>query len=468
MSGEFLVATVGLPSSPSQPGRREATRRQVLRTGVPGMSIGLAACRPGAGGERGASGLANAPGQIAGPKEMTWSCYQLGEARQKLWDDAFKMAEKATGVKITVVWEAGQGYWDKRQAEAAADAVSTDVMINQLNWVIPGGLNGVFIDHNDYIKRDKIDTKEFYKADLESWGWKGKLWAMPMQSGGEVVLFNKALFDAKGAKYPHRNWTYDDLLDACRRLNDPANGKFAVQIGQNGIHYMMGTFMYNFGGKILNDAKDRALYGDDANAIRGAEFDVDLHVKHQFTPTPDALASVPQGRAPFDIGMVAMEFNGLFRHTNARAGIGAQNLDFAPPPKGPTGIQRVAVGGNGWSILAGSKAKDAAWAALRWTYSKEGSTSPLLEAVSWPPILSAANSPKWLETFKGSKITDCSAVWQSGGHDLLVLPEGDRAWTTMNTPMNRALRGEIGTRDAIQESARQLNQLFSERPAAWR
>jgi len=49
------------------------------------------------------------------------------------------------------------------------------------------------------------------------------------------------------------------------------------------------------------------------------------------------------------------------------------------------------------------------------------------------------------------------AVWQSGGHDILVLPEGDKAWTTMNTPTNAALRGETGTRDALQESARQLN-----------
>ena len=49
-----------------------------------------------------------------------------------------------------------------------------------------------------------------------------------------------------------------------------------------------------------------------------------------------------------------------------------------------------------------------------------------------------------------------------------MLPEGDKAWTTMNTPMNAALRGEVGTRDALQESARQLNQLFSERPAQWK
>jgi hypothetical protein len=93
---------------------------------------------------------------------------------------------------------------------------------------------------------------------------------------------------------------------------------------------------------------------------------------------------------------------------------------------------------------------------------------PQLEGVSWPPLIFAANSPRWLEIFKGTKIADAAKVWETGGHDLLVLPEGDKAWSTMNEPVTRALRGEIGTRDAMQESARQLNELFSQRPAAWK
>jgi ABC-type glycerol-3-phosphate transport system substrate-binding protein len=231
---------------------------------------------------------------------------------------------------------------------------------------------------------------------------------------------------------------------------------------------MMGTFIYNFGGKILNDTRDKALYGDDANSIRGAELDVDLHVKHKFTPTAEARAAIPQGKTAMEIGMVAMEINGSFRHTNVRAAIGAQNLDFAPPPKGPTGSQRSSVGGNAWSILTLSKARDAAWAALKWSHTKEGMLGPQLEGVSWPPLIFAANSPQWLEIFKGTKIAEAAKVWETGGHDLLVLPEGDKAWSTMNDPMTSALQGAVATRDAMQESARQLNELFSQRPAAWK
>ncbi|HVG97282.1 MAG TPA: extracellular solute-binding protein, partial [Chloroflexota bacterium] len=383
-------------------------------------------------------------------------------------DDSFKMAAAATGVKINVVWEPSQNYWDKRQTEAAAGSGGVDVMINQLNWVVPGGLQGMFPDHYALMRRDKLDTKEFYKADLESWAWKGKLWSMPMQSGGGVFLYNKAMFDAKGVKYPHKDWTTDDLLDAARRLTDAGASKWGLQVGQNGIHYQMGSFMYSFGGKLLNEAKDRAIYADDAGSVRGAEFDVDLTTKHRVTPPPEVLANAPTGQSGMEMNVVAMEFNGLYRHTSVRQAIGAQNLDFAPPPKGPGGAQRVAVAGNAWSILNSSKARDAAWAALHWTYTKEGQQSPLLEAVSWPPVVAAANSPKWLELFKGTRIADVSKVWESGGHDLLVLPEGDKAWTTMNTPMNAALKGELGTREALQESQRQMNELFAQRPANWK
>jgi hypothetical protein len=101
-------------------------------------------------------------------------------------------------------------------------------------------------------------------------------------------------------------------------------------------------------------------------------------------------------------------------------------------------------------------------------HSKEGVTTAQIKAVSWPSVVSAASSPEWLEIFKGTRIEDVSKVWQTNGHDFMITPEGSRAWTAANTPMSAAVRGEIPARQAMQESARALNQLFSERPANWK
>jgi ABC-type glycerol-3-phosphate transport system substrate-binding protein len=329
----------------------------------------------------------------------------------------------------------------------------------------------MFVDHNEYMRRDKVDTKQYYQAELNSWSWKGKQWGIPFATGGETVMYNKKLFDAKGVKYPTKDWTYDDLLDTCRKLNEPANNKFAIQVNQNGIHYMMGTFLLNFGGKRLNDAKDRALYGDDANSIRGAELNLDIHRRYGFTPTPEALATVPSGRTPMEQEMLAMEVNGIFRHTQVRAAIGDENLDFAPPPKGPTGIQSASVAGNAWSILQLSKAKDAAWKALRWIHTREGMLAPQIKAVAWPPLIWAADTAQWKDQFKGSKIAEVSRVWETGGHDLLVAPDSGEMWPLMGAttpPLSKAFAGEISMREAMAESARLVNELFSRRPPAWK
>jgi multiple sugar transport system substrate-binding protein len=427
--------------------------------------VALAGC-----GQAGSGEGSTSPAADGTPQEVLWSNYAApSDPRSEWWKETWKAAERATGLKITPVEEASVS-WQKRQTESAAGMTSVDITYNQLNWVIGGGLQGMFVDHNELFKRDKVDTKQYYKAELDSWAWKGKQWGIPFATGGETVLYNKKLFDAKGVKYPHKDWTYDEFLDACRRLNDPADGKWAVQVNQNGIHYMMGTFLLNFGGKRLNEAKDKALYGDDPKSIQGAELNVDLHRRFGYTPTPEALASVPTGKFPLELEMVAMEINGVYRHAQARTVIGAQYLDFAPPPKGPGG-QTASVAGNAWSIIQVSKSKDAAWKALRWIHTREGMLTPQIKAVAWPPLIWAADTPQWKEQFAGSKIAEVSRVWETGGHDLLVTPDSGDMWPLMGAttpPLKGAFDGVISTREAMQESARLVNDLFSRRPASWR
>ncbi|HEV2123153.1 MAG TPA: hypothetical protein VGW38_10315 [Chloroflexota bacterium] len=114
---------------------------------------------------------------------------------------------------------------------------------------------------------------------------------------------------------------------------------------------------------------------------------MNLHTKYGYTPTPEAMAARPRGTLPIDAGLVGMEINGLGRHAIVRDALGAENLDFLPPPKGPKGVQTATVGGNAWSILADSSAKEAAWKALRWIHTREGMLSPQINAIAWPPLI---------------------------------------------------------------------------------
>jgi len=123
------------------------TRRAVMeQAAAGGAALVATACGTNAG-----SGTGSAK-PIAGPKEIMWSSYQLGDHDETAWRDTFKLAEQVTGVKTNLIFEQSDGYWDKRQTEFAAGSANLDVMINSQSWVLPGGLNGMFVDHNEYLR----------------------------------------------------------------------------------------------------------------------------------------------------------------------------------------------------------------------------------------------------------------------------------------------------------------------------
>ncbi|HEV2126977.1 MAG TPA: hypothetical protein VGW38_29885, partial [Chloroflexota bacterium] len=91
-----------------------------------------------------------------------------------------------------------------------------------------------------------------------------------------------------------------------------------------------------------------------------------------------------------------------------------------------------------------------------------------LLAVSWPPLVWASDSPQWQTEYKGTRIADVTDVWRKGGHNQVVVPEGDQALQLMNQPVTRALAGQIATREALREGQDKVNALFAQRPSEWK
>src|SRR5438094_10498088 len=118
------------------------TRRTLLGSGAAlGSTAFAAAC---------GSPASPATGQSAPPKEVVWALhFAADDPRSQAWMETWRRAEPAAGVKITVTVE-GSDRWTKRQAEFAAGLTTVDLMGNQTDWVLPGGLTGVFDDHTAY------------------------------------------------------------------------------------------------------------------------------------------------------------------------------------------------------------------------------------------------------------------------------------------------------------------------------
>ena len=450
------------------------TRRQVLAATVGAASaLTLAAC-----GAVPAAPPAEAPeteGKPApkaaappetGVREITISNYHSPEdARWKALSETYRIGEEALGIKINTTPEYREVN-TKRATEWAAGTATVDITYNQLNWFLPWGLSGMLVDLNPYFSKGPRKKEDYFTTDLEAWGWGGKLYALTFQFGGECFMFNRQLFDKAGLNYPTKDWTYDDLLEMGRKLTNPDEKRWAVRVAQNHIFYMHGTYVLNFGGPLLDEKKEKALFGEDPGAIAGTQYNVDLHLKHQFTPPAELREQLPQGQSYLEAGFVAMEDNGIFRHNTIRKFLG-ESLDFAPPPKGVN--QRAAVLGNAYSILSLSKVQDLAWDFLMWLHSEQGFLeTPQFGAIAWPPVITYARHPKWLEPFKGTQVLDAVDVWESGGHTSGVLPERGEVLKVARAEMGRMIKGETTVPEGLRTMGDQMNSILAQRPPEWR
>jgi ABC-type glycerol-3-phosphate transport system substrate-binding protein len=91
------------------------------------------------------------------------------------------LIREMTGIRVTLQIEQQAPAWIKRQAEFAAGQTSNDIMDQAQQFLVAGGLRGMYVDLNDLIRRDKWDTRQFYK-DLAAWAWTGKQWGLPSPS----------------------------------------------------------------------------------------------------------------------------------------------------------------------------------------------------------------------------------------------------------------------------------------------
>lgn len=68
-----------------------------------------------------------------------------------------------------------------------------------------------------------IEEGTFYDAALDAFAFDGTQYGLPITFSTSVLFYNQELFDAAGVEHPTAQWTWDDVMDAAERLNDPAS-----------------------------------------------------------------------------------------------------------------------------------------------------------------------------------------------------------------------------------------------------
>ena len=208
------------------------------------------------------------------------------------------------------------------------------------------------------------------------------VWSVPFDGAlGKVLVFRKDLFDEHDIPYPTVHWTWDDLLEAVRKITDPSIGHYGFALGR-GKHesWYWVTFLWSAGGEVMVqnpmdlswkcmfDSREAAVALDFYTRL-GAEkwIDGDGKVRRGYS-TKDATES----GAKWERGEIGMQFQ--YVDGKLLSTINPEVVGMVPVPLGPTGMRGAELNSRMMGLFSGINdpvVSDAAWEYIRFFDSRE-------------------------------------------------------------------------------------------------
>ena len=207
------------------------------------------------------------------------------------------------------------------------------------------------------------------------------VWALPHGGVlGKVLMYRKDLFDAADEPYPDETWTWDRLYTACKKIHDPDNGVYGIELTQMpNESWFWVTFLWSAGGEAMkyDERTDQWRCVFDS---REAAVALDFYTKLISERWEGKDGIVHRGYAyrlkdnsnMWNQGKVAMRLG--YINENVFATIVPEVTGMAPVPLGPTGKRAAELNGTMMGIFAGIEEpalRDAAWEFIRFYSSEE-------------------------------------------------------------------------------------------------
>jgi ABC-type glycerol-3-phosphate transport system substrate-binding protein len=246
------------------------------------------------------------------------------------------------------------------------------------------------LELDKYLSRDKVVLeKDMALVGIER--WRQKTYGVPYWVEPFSIYYNKSLFRQRGIPDPwdraqnKGDWTIEEMVDAARKINDPANDVWGLDWGPNSA-YNLGPMIWTLGVSHMQfDPKIEWLLGlpEVSQAVTTAT-DWQIKMKIDVTsPLPDVAASRDriQGGKPgiaaggtnrFATGKVGIHYRSVNDWRRMWPIIGnAFEWDMLPVPsmKGKPGAGWTA--GHPLCAYAKTKSPEEAWAFMKWMMSDE-------------------------------------------------------------------------------------------------
>lgn len=280
--------------------------------------------------------------------------------------DAYTAANPGVTIEIQVTPYKGQEYWTKLDASMNGGTAPDVFWMNSLH--VEKYVDGGMVEPmDDAMAAAGFDTAQFPEALTKLYRVEGKLYAVPKDFDTNALWYNKEIFDSAGVAYPTNDWTWDDMVEAAKKLGNKEKGIYGIAAALDSQTNYYNT-VFACGGYILNEDKTGFGY-DKPGTIEGIQCWVDL-INNGISPSVNQTNETTQD-AMFEAGGLAMTLAGSYmtpEYLQNETIKGKVDLVEVPAYKG---TEANVINGLGYSVFSKSKNKEEAMKFALWLGSEE-------------------------------------------------------------------------------------------------
>jgi multiple sugar transport system substrate-binding protein len=394
----------------------QINRRNFLKLAAVGASGAvLAACAPSAPSAGPTDVATGAPAKPAGKivfSSYTWSGY---EASMNQVIEQWR-ADKPDTV-VETMYAGWDDYWQKLTTLVAA-GTPPDIGIGDYGRVVSYAKSGILLPIDDLIQSSNFPIDDLLAAGVAQYRWRegdfdsggegGKLYGVPSDAAGMIFVYNKTMFDAAGVAYPTDDWTWDDFVEAGKKLT-----KGDEDIWGTTYPYLIldrGVLFYQTGGSPYSADYTKAQLTT-SEVVEAYKWAWDLIYTHKIAPE----GGRDFGVEPFMSGRVAMQTAGVWLIADY-ATITEFEWDMAMLPRHPiTKKNTTTLESDGWWIFNKAANPELSWDLISFMVSPEGQAKFASLNFIVPPSLPSAADAWYSSTPPEHRIKALENILESSG-----------------------------------------------------
>lgn len=357
---------------------RMLSRRRTLAASLSTLPIALAAAcgapAPGArSGERDSGAASAAATAARSPASITWLAWAGAGAETEQYElNVSDYTRLNPQHKVDFVNTGSLNAISEKLVTLVAGGTPPDVVQAQFAFCVDLASRGLLAGLDALMARDRVRKEDFVQAVSEQFAWKKVQYGIPKDNALRVLFYNQDLFDRAGVAYPTDTWTWDDFVEAGKKLTNrsPAAGAGST-FGMHNFQLRLNdspsySITRGYGGEWYNPTWTASTI-DSGPTVDAIQFVADWRNRHRITPLP---GEIQGGGDPFRRGQVAMGIQFAQQVFHLKQENVTFRYDVVPLPRGRAGAFPCATG-SGQCLVKESRFPEAGWQFLKYLVGPE-------------------------------------------------------------------------------------------------